>query len=329
MSDSAQTMNKISLSTCWFSRKSDDGEQMLREAAEMGFKWVELGHGTGVTLVPGIFDAVEAGVIGVSSLHNFCPLPPGVSGAAPNLYQPSSPNAAELDAWVRQTAETIAFAKRLGAPAVVVHAGRIFRFLFDPLRPLRRYAAGRDYVELGSDPGWIRLRDRFCRKMDRIKETHYERIRDCLLRVAGLAAEAGVKLGVENREGFSELPFDGDFPTLLAPLADHPAIGFWHDTGHASLKELTGFCRHSELLEATAGRVVGFHLHQVSAAGRDHCSLVEPEGRVDFAMVGRFFQAQAPLVLEFSPRVTAADVIASRQWLEQFLAASQENDGNK
>lgn len=320
MPDSAQTTQRISLSTCWFSRKFDDGEKMLHEAAAMGFKWVELGHGTGVSLVPGILDAVEAGHIGVSSLHNFCPLPPGVVGAAPNLYQPSSPNSAELDAWVRQTAETIAFAKRLGAPVVVVHAGRIFRFLFDPLRPLRSYVKGRSYVELGKDAGWVRLRDRFLGNMDRLKEKHYDRIRDCLLRVAGLAEEAGVRLGVENREGFCELPFDGDFPALLAPIGDLPVIGFWHDTGHACLKELTGFCRHRELLAATADRIVGFHLHQVSAAGQDHCSLVEPDGWVDFGMVRRFFRAGAPLVLEFSPRVTAADVVASREWLERQLA---------
>ncbi len=289
---------------------------MLREVAAMGFQWVELGHGTTVSLVPGILDAVEAGVVKVSSLHNFCPLPPGVSGAAPNLYQPSSPNASELDAWVRQTAETISFAKRLDVPVVVVHVGQLFRFLMDPLRPLRRYAKGRTYAELGQDKGWQRLRDRFLKRMEPIKEKHYQRIRDCLLRVSGLAAEAGVTLGVENREGFSELPFDRDFGALLEPLRDVTAIGFWHDTGHAALKELTGFIEHRQLLDSTSDRIVGFHLHQVSAAGRDHCSLVQPDGVVDFDMVSRHFRPQTPLVLEFSPRVPMEEVVASREWIE-------------
>lgn len=293
---------------------------MLQEAAGMGFKWVELGHGTGISLVPGILDAVEAGVVGVSSLHNFCPLPPGVYGAAPNLYQPSSPNSGELDAWVRQTLTTISFAKRMNAPAVVIHVGRIFRFLSDPLRGLRRYAKDLPYTELGDDPGWIRRRERYVRRMKRLLGKHYDRIRDCLLRVAGAAAEAGVRLGIENREGFSELPFDDDFRLLLEPIADVPSLGFWHDTGHACLKELAGFCDHQALLDSTADRIVGYHLHQVSVGGSDHCSLVEPDGRIDFTMVSRYFRPEAPLVLEFSPRVDAADVIASREWLERLLA---------
>jgi hypothetical protein len=58
---------------------------MLREIRDLGFEYAELSHGIRVSLVPGIIDAVEAGVIKISTLHNFCPLPMGVSHAAPNL----------------------------------------------------------------------------------------------------------------------------------------------------------------------------------------------------------------------------------------------------
>jgi hypothetical protein len=46
-----------------------------------------LSHGIRVSLVPGILEAVDAGEIKISSLHNFCPLPMGVTHAAPNLYE--------------------------------------------------------------------------------------------------------------------------------------------------------------------------------------------------------------------------------------------------
>ena len=62
---------------------------MLREIRDLGFEYAELSHGIRVSLVPGIIDAVEAGVIKISTLHNFCPLPMGVSHAAPNLLQES------------------------------------------------------------------------------------------------------------------------------------------------------------------------------------------------------------------------------------------------
>src|ERR1051326_4891777 len=79
-----------SFSTCWNSHRHTDGRAMLREIRELGFEYAELSHGIRVSLLPGILEAVEAGEIKISSLHNFCPLPMGVNYAAPNLYQFSS-----------------------------------------------------------------------------------------------------------------------------------------------------------------------------------------------------------------------------------------------
>ena len=60
---------------------------MLREIRGLGFDCAELSHGTRISLLPGILDAVDAGEIRISSLHNFCPLPMGINHAAPNLYE--------------------------------------------------------------------------------------------------------------------------------------------------------------------------------------------------------------------------------------------------
>ncbi len=58
---------------------------MLREIRDLGFQYAELSHGTRISLLPGILEAVDAGEIRISSLHNFCPLPMGVTypGAQP------------------------------------------------------------------------------------------------------------------------------------------------------------------------------------------------------------------------------------------------------
>ncbi|HET7625776.1 MAG TPA: sugar phosphate isomerase/epimerase, partial [Verrucomicrobiae bacterium] len=76
-----------SFSTCWNSHRHTDGRAMLREIRELGFDYAELSHGTRISLLPGILDAVQAGEIKISTLHNFCPLPIGVNHSAPNLYQ--------------------------------------------------------------------------------------------------------------------------------------------------------------------------------------------------------------------------------------------------
>ena len=52
---------------------------MLEEIRDLGFEYAELSHGIRLSLVPGIIDAHKAGVIKISTLHNFCPLPIGAS----------------------------------------------------------------------------------------------------------------------------------------------------------------------------------------------------------------------------------------------------------
>ena len=68
---------------------------MLCEIRELGFEYAELSHGTRISLMPGILEAVDAGEIKISTLHNFCPLPMGVNYSAPNLYQFSAERARE------------------------------------------------------------------------------------------------------------------------------------------------------------------------------------------------------------------------------------------
>ena len=98
---------------------------MLREIRDLGFTHAELSHGTRISLMPGIIDAVESGEIQISSLHNFCPLPMGVDYSAPNLYQFSAESPRERELAHRYTLKTIEFAARLKAPIVVLHLGSI------------------------------------------------------------------------------------------------------------------------------------------------------------------------------------------------------------
>src|SRR5512135_1304877 len=114
-----------SFSTCWNSHRHTDGRAMLREIRDLGFSFAELSHGTRVSLLPGILEAVDAGEIKISSLHNFCPLPMGVTYPAPNLYQFSAERVRERELAERYTVKTIECAVRVKAPVVVLHCGSI------------------------------------------------------------------------------------------------------------------------------------------------------------------------------------------------------------
>src|SRR5215831_3598070 len=119
------TIHMFSFSTCWNSHRHTDGRAMLREIRELGFEYAELSHGTRISLMPGILQAVDAGEIKISSLHNFCPLPMGVEHSAPNLFQFSDERPRQRELAIKHTLKTLEFASRVHAPIVVLHLGSI------------------------------------------------------------------------------------------------------------------------------------------------------------------------------------------------------------
>ena len=78
-----------------------------------------------------------------------------------------------------------------------------------------------------------------------------------------------------------------------------------------------GVLDHKAHLEKLAPRLIGFHLHDVDAAGHDHQGI--GAGHIDFAMVSSFWRPEHLLVLELSPRIAVEDVRHSKQRLESLL----------
>ncbi|MFN3407492.1 MAG: sugar phosphate isomerase/epimerase family protein [Limisphaerales bacterium] len=290
-----------SLSTCWNSHRHTDGRALLREARELGFDYVELSHGTRISLVPGILEAVDAGEMKISSLHNFCPLPMGVNNSAPNLYKFSAENPRERELALRYTLKTLDFAQRVKAPLVVLHLGCIeMKDYTDKLLDLA--AAGQN-----DTPKYQRLCAEADEKREAKKGPFVERAYELLRRLVTEAEQRGLRLGIENREALEEIPLDSDFRFLFAEFAS-PAVAYWHDTGHAQIKENLGFIGHVMQVESLSGRLAGFHLHDVQPPGRDHCA--PGTGMIDFAALKPFVRPEHIKVFELSPRLTVEEVRA-------------------
>jgi hypothetical protein len=75
---------------------------------------------------------------------------------------------------------------------------------------------------------------------------------------------------------------------------------------------------HRQHLTKMAPRLIGFHLHDVSAQGNDHQPI--GSGHIDFKMVSEFWRPEHRLTLEFGPRLTVDDVRASKAKVESLLA---------
>ena len=104
----------LSLSTCWNNHRFIDGRDLAREARAMGFEFIEISHGTSVSLIPGLMQAYDAGEIRVSSVHNFCPSPVEVIIDAPDAYEFSSHRPFDRGRAVNLTKQSILTAVRFG-----------------------------------------------------------------------------------------------------------------------------------------------------------------------------------------------------------------------
>ena len=274
---------------------------MLREIQALGFDHAELSHGIRMSLLPGILEAVDGGEMKISSLHNFCPLPMGVTHAAPNLYKFSSTNPRERENAWRHTLKTIETAGRVNAQAVVLHLGEIeMKEYTEKLLALAKEG------QRGT-PKYEKLCAELMEKREVKKIEHMDLIEEALGRLAAEAERRGIKLGIENRAALEELPLEDDFGFLLREF-NRPGVGYWHDTGHAQIKENLGFISHAMHLESLAGRLLGFHLHDVEFPGHDH----RPPGRgmIDFAALQPSVKREHIKVFEFSPRLTEEEARA-------------------
>jgi len=128
---------------------------------------------------------------------------------------------------------------------------------------------------------------------------------EMLARLAEQAEVRGIKLGIENREAVEEVPFESDFPFLFQQFTN-PIITYWHDTGHAQIKENLGFINHAMHLETLADRLSGFHIHDVQFPAHDHCP--PGQGGVDFAALKPFVQPGHLKVFELGPDVPEGEV---------------------
>ncbi len=272
---------------------------MLRELRTFGFEYAELSHGIRISLLPGIVEAVEAGEMKISSLHNFCPLPMGINHAAPNIYQFSSQDQRERENAWRHSIKTLETAARLKAPAVVLHLGSIdMKDYTDRLIEL---------VEKGKKetPKYQSLCEEVIEKREAKKEKYVAQSTDMLNRLSTEAAKHGLKLGVENREALEEIPLDTDMELLLMEF-NRPSVGYWHDCGHAQIKQNLGFIDHRLHLQSMAPRMIGMHIHDVVFPGRDHAA--PGSGCIDYKALQPMVKPEHIKVFELSPRLSPEDV---------------------
>jgi sugar phosphate isomerase/epimerase len=286
----------IAFSTSWNSHRHTDGAEMLREIVGLGFDRVELGHGIRISLRPGIQEMFDAGQVRFTSLHNFCPLPVEVMMASPDCYKFSAASSEERERAVKQTFQTIDFAARLNAPFVVLHLGEVN---MSPIteRLIELAKTGR-YLSRK----YVKLKIGAVQKREKIAPAYLQRVKDCLRRIIEHAASKDVRIALESRRGYEEIPTERELLGLLDEMGC-AQLGYWHDFGHSQIKENLGFIDHAEWLRLIGRRAFGCHVQDCIWPAKDHEAPFT--GDVNFEKLVPLLPTNCLFVWEMSPNKTA------------------------
>jgi sugar phosphate isomerase/epimerase len=296
----------LAFSTCWNSSRHSDGEEMLAEISSLGFDHVELGHGIRISLMEGIQRFLANHPVRVTSLHNFCPLPVEIDGAAPDCYECTAVRPEERKRAQIHTLRTIDYAKKLDAKFVVMHLGSVRMSRYTE-RLCKLIDSGR-YL----DRVYVRTKLEAIRKRE--TNSPYDHILDWLKPVLEHAASSGVTLAIENRIGIETCPSEREFRRLFSEIG---SIGYWHDFGHAQIRHNLTFLDHAEWLSEMSSRLIGCHVHDVLFPYSDHH--VPFSGMINFGALLAAVPSSAPLVWELSSRASKEEIVSAlARWKDDF-----------
>jgi sugar phosphate isomerase/epimerase len=301
----------ISFSTRWNSKRHATGEAMLREIkTELGLDLIELDHSVRASQMPGIQKMFDTGESRFSSVHNFCPLSDQAQLSLTDSYKFSAASVEERERAVTQAFQAIDLAGQLNAPFVVLHLGQI---TMSPVtdRLIAMAKAGR-YLSRE----YVGLKISAVQEREKIAPECLERVKSCLLRVIDYAAPKNVRIGLEARRNYEQIPTERELAALLEEM-NSPYLGYWHDFGHSQVKENLGFIDHEEWLRAVGPRAFGCHVQDCAWPARE--GQLPFTGGVDFEKLVPLLPTNCLFVWKMNPNTTADAICRSIQmWKERF-----------
>ena len=159
---------------------------------------------------------------------------------------------------------SIDMARRVGASAIVIHAGHS---TLDKDRLEKKLRAMIDAGQRHSDQ-YHAVHGQLVKLRAEHAAAGFNSVQKSLRELLAYAAPFGIRLGLENRNYYVEYPSPDELGLLLG-LAGPEQIGFVYDIGHAEAQSRLGFTPNEVWLERFASRIIGVHLHDVAGTS-DH-----------------------------------------------------------
>ena len=290
------------LSTMWSLGRFTHLKDFFPAAQQLGFERFELNHGINSHMLNG----VDLGRLNIVSLHEPCPADISTKTLRARNWLVSSPDPENRQQGVHAVQRSIDLAQELGVSVLVMHPGRV-----DVDAKMERDLW--DLFEAGQaqTPAYAELKERLVAARAAQAGANLEAVHQSLTELAEYAGRAGIRLGLENRYHFLDIPLLDEMESLLE-LTNDGRIGFWYDTGHGQTLDNLGFIPHTEWLRRYADRMLGVHLHDIRGL-KDH--FAAGLGEMDWDMVTAHLPDDIVRTCEFRAHNTPEQVVAAMELL--------------
>jgi len=304
---------QASVSTMWGMKNFASLGDFIEAGRRIGFGKIELNHQVDSFML----ESVHLNGHQFSSVHEPCPADISVATLKQRDWLISATDESCRREGVKAMRRSIDLAQKLGAGAVVVHAGSV-----DSNRSIEDRLCALFTEGMKDSNEFSELRQHFVDKRRVLAPPRFEAVKRSLVELLDYAAGKNVRLGLENRFHFMEIPSPNELGELL-DLAGPDRLGFLFDVGHAQALSRLGFYPHEEWLERFGPRIIGTHLHDVAGI-QDH--LVPGQGDVDFKKVAAHLPKNAFRTLEFQGFNTHEQVKAGLKVLQENGCISQKKN---
>lgn len=300
-------MIDFSLSSSWNARVSKDARSMIHEIKALGFKKVELNFTLTSGDIRDIISLKKTEGLEITGLHNFCPIPEGVTPdkASPDYYLLSSLDEAERRKALDSTKITIETAQKLDARFVVIHLGRVE--VKDKTRALAAI--------LHDKRSYEKMKSSMIAERRKKARANLDKTILSIEELLDFAKKRNVILGIETRFYYYEIPSIDEFEVIFNHFKDKH-IGYWHDAGHAQVFENLGFLKHADFLDRFSSRMVGMHIHDIAGID-DHRA--PRQGNMDFSILKPYINKNILLVLEPHQPATGEQIKKGAEYLSKLF----------
>jgi sugar phosphate isomerase/epimerase len=292
----SRNLDHLALSTMWMQHRFERVADFAAAARDLGFGGIEASH----IVTPAMLAHDHPAALAIRSVHFPAPAVPSPFGLPAETLLSATDDAPRRWA-VAQGFASIDFAAAAGAGAVCLHLGEA-----PATRRLEWALAQRFLGGQRADPIYAAALAEVEADRKAVASPALDAARRSLAELADYARPRGVRLGVESRVQYWQIPTFAELGVLLDEN-DPAVVGFWYDCGHVQVLHNLGFHRHDDWLAAYAGRIVGVHLHD-TAGLRDH--LLPGLGELDFDRILAALPPAAVLTCEFDWYFTPQEITA-------------------